>query len=708
MPRTRFVALFVLSLSCPSVRAQDEGRPPTSLYDPRLGEVRRAAVSWDNRRGPTRGVIDQVAIVPDVPSFFQAIAAWDDVTWFPILIEDAELTPKFLRAFRPAKVVRFPSRAPAIAPKALWDVAVYAAGAAWEADQVGPPEIGAPRDPQNPLRSASTPKGDRPPLWLAPTPPGVVVTHPESPALAGAVALAAGRFQPLLRWEPQIAPGARIGEEEARRLTLGLETALADVTPRFANLRDDCDFLTLAAPYPDRFVLGGGGLRAGVAALDDFIGRDRETLRRWAYTGRLMGDPSESVYRAMCSLFLQPQSAFLFDTYDEADPDFQPYSMRFTPRRLPRDLKVTVVAREKADAQGWHRALDPINPYGLVIVNSSGASPRLFTLASGTLGTAGDVPPTVPAVVIVNHSTSAMEPSRADTFAGAWLAGGAYIYFGSLNEPYIQSFHPPSLVAALLAEELPIAAAVRMTMEENPIFGGPWRLHLLGDPLFRLDARAARTPRHVSFAPTESWPAYGEEPPPAAGASDADRLAWLAKATLIHAARGEGAPTPAMMDALAGVRRDALAPPARPILDGLRIDALPRSGERAPDILARLAAIPPAEAGPRVTRAVLSARVAALRRAIDTRDWNAALATWGEIHRSDLAHEMKVPINQDMGAFAERVGRLTLWRNRVRDALQGAADSLDSQSLRQELGRGQGGKPAPDAKAPGVGRSIRR
>ena len=45
------------------------------------------------------------------------------------------------------------------------------------------------------------PRGRRGPPALGPTPPGVVLSAPDSPMLAGAVALAAGRFQPLVRWD---------------------------------------------------------------------------------------------------------------------------------------------------------------------------------------------------------------------------------------------------------------------------------------------------------------------------------------------------------------------------------------------------------------------------------------------------------------------------------------------------------------------------
>src|SRR5487761_1950848 len=41
-------------------------RPQSSLFDPRLDELRRASVIWDQRTGPARSVVDVVCLVPDV------------------------------------------------------------------------------------------------------------------------------------------------------------------------------------------------------------------------------------------------------------------------------------------------------------------------------------------------------------------------------------------------------------------------------------------------------------------------------------------------------------------------------------------------------------------------------------------------------------------------------------------------------------------
>jgi len=71
-----------------------------------LSSLRRAADSWRQLLEQRRLVIDQVCLVPDVSSFLEAIAAWDERHFFPILIDEPHWVLPFLRAFRPARVVR--------------------------------------------------------------------------------------------------------------------------------------------------------------------------------------------------------------------------------------------------------------------------------------------------------------------------------------------------------------------------------------------------------------------------------------------------------------------------------------------------------------------------------------------------------------------------------------------------------------------------
>ena len=80
---------------------------PLRLSDARLGSLRLAADAWRRSTSPKRQAVDQVCLVPDVAAFMEAIALWDFGHFFPILIDEPAWTLPFLRAYRPARVVRF-------------------------------------------------------------------------------------------------------------------------------------------------------------------------------------------------------------------------------------------------------------------------------------------------------------------------------------------------------------------------------------------------------------------------------------------------------------------------------------------------------------------------------------------------------------------------------------------------------------------------
>ncbi len=80
---------------------------PTRLDDPRLRWLRDAVGHWQQSLAGTRVVVDQVCLVPDVPAFLDAISLWDERHFFPVLIDDPTWVLPFLRAFRPARVVRY-------------------------------------------------------------------------------------------------------------------------------------------------------------------------------------------------------------------------------------------------------------------------------------------------------------------------------------------------------------------------------------------------------------------------------------------------------------------------------------------------------------------------------------------------------------------------------------------------------------------------
>ncbi len=453
--------------------------PALSLYDKRLSDLRIASVSWLMRQGPKRQVVDVVCLVPDEPTFLEAIGLWDSAHAFPILIEDTEHTLRFLRAFQPSKVVRYTrqEKPGENTPDETWDNAVSAVGRSW-------------RNADPDQKEAAIPRGDAVPTGLGPTPPGVVVSKPTSASLAGAVALAAGRFQPLLRWEPGRSRAEKPLLEDAIKMCLDLESRVSALAPKHGSLGDDCDFLTLAGDWPRRYHIPEGP-KAGEASFDDLLGRVPGPFSRWAYVGRLQDDARLSVYQAMCSLFLQPDSALLFNGYDEKEQPWSDYQMTRAARRLGEVLPVSERSGpEQAGLSGWRHSFDPINRHGLVLINSSGGG-EMFNTRNGQ-GHTKDVPMSVPAALLVIHSYSAIDPDDASTIAARWLLNGAFLYFGSLNEPYLQAFRTPTLEADLLVEGLPMGAVVRKLIDEDPQFGSPWRLHLLGDPLYRIDPKAAK------------------------------------------------------------------------------------------------------------------------------------------------------------------------------------------------------------------------
>jgi hypothetical protein len=729
--RSRILNRFVRIIGGRTQNAEADVLPagPSRLADPRLSSLRKAAESWRGATGPKRLVVDQVCLVPDEVAFLEAIAAWDERSYFPILIDEPAWTLPFLRAFRPARVVRYARRARTtkawidggslLSPDdrdERWLRANVAVSRAWS----GPSDSGR-----------VLPAANLPPRWLKDRPPGLVLAEPQAPMLAGAVALAAGRFQPLARLPLNAGGPLRIGEsaqtwrfgdvlsvEQAWRLARAVEARVASVFDRYDQLGDDCDFLTIAGdwPYLYSFETGDGPLR-GRYAVDDLLGRGfkpgerggwwNQTRQRWAYAGRLLGDPAASVARAMGALFLQPESAILWNTHDGGRP-WSEYEMVQSAaefeRIIPGAGAIVHRAGGQADLAGWHRAVDPINPYRLVLFNSWGG-PDWFAISGGA-GRPADLPRGDPAAVAMIHSFSAADPTDYQTIAGRWLAQGAFVYFGSVNEPFLPAFRTPRLVAELMVAGVPFVAALRQG--EGEMFGFPWRLVYLGDPLYRFE-NDVRTNDAVSteslgrMAPSAwrqiapeyaTWPvaeiaAPAAEPiGPAAGRvspSEDDRLGWCVDAAIgeltgrrtSRSVDSSAATRPPprrsdWRDVVTNIRRDRLARPLRPAFDELLIDALGEAGLCEP-LMKRLALIPPSEAGSRVWQALENCAMQRLARMVEDgekgRRLGRALVLWDEVMGLSWPGNSRFP-----SQFTERVSALAwddsarrrLWLDRLR------------------------------------------
>jgi hypothetical protein len=533
-------------------------------------------------------VVDQVCLVADVADFFEAIAAWDERHFFPILIDEPAWTLPFLRAFRPRRVVRFRSvagrhaatasaspRTPA-AQLVVWQAALRAVARAWCGPSV--PDAGL------------APAGAAP-RWLGPTPPGLVLSAPESSMLAGAVALAAGRFEPLVHLHPDawaLSSGRDSPHDDhvddplslaqAWQFARHIEARVSAVSPHHDQLGDDCDFLTIAGNWPFRYINDGErGPARGIHALDDLLGRALEGnpspdglgryRRRWAFAGRLLGDPAASVARAMAALFLEPGQMLLWDTYD-ASPPWTEYSLAPAAATLGRVVPglgpIVYRSGGAADLASWHGLIGPGHQMGLVWINSSGG-PSTFSIAGGP-GRAADLPGGFPCAVVMIHSFSAADPLDPRTLAGRWLAQGAFVYYGSVDEPFVEAFRTPSLVAEFCAAGAPLVAALRQG--ELEAFGRPWRLIYLGDPLYSLPRRSIAL--GVTLADSGTPPAWppaaadsGGNQPERLGESDArssspDRMSpadWQKVATeyaswpVLEIARHRMTPRPARTDA---------------------------------------------------------------------------------------------------------------------------------------------------------------
>ena len=636
-----------------------------ALNDPIFAPIRNASTTWDLRSGPDRAVVDQVCLVPDLPTFFQAIAAWDQGHCFPILFDDVESSFRFIRAFQPARIIRHPRAADPIAPGQLWDRAVEAVAKSWSIEG-------------NP--AAYKPRGDEVPDGLGPTPPGVVLSSPVAPMLAGAVALAAGRFQPLIRLDDARTFDTILTQIEADSFREEVAEKVRAKIRRFEALGDGCDFLTLGGDWPYRYRDA-----KGEEAMDDRIGRIAGPEERWAFAGRLLGDSKESVYRAMCSLFLQPESALMFNGYDESKSPWSDYSMRIAAQQLSGTLPTSQVAGPKlANLEGWHEGFDPANRFGLVLINSHG-EPSVFNIQGGPASTA-DVPMTVPSSVYMIHSFSAANPKDPSTIAGRWLANGAFVYFGAMNEPYLQAFRSPRLIADLVGDHLPLSVVLWSTRVER--FGQPWRMVYLGDPLYRIKERS-KAPRIARWEPSATWPAYAGSPRPPV-ADDAELLAWSLKSALAGLQRdpaGEatgGEP----VDALLGLRRDRLPATLRPVYDALLTDLLINARKRSL-LKTKIAGIPEVDRSPLLRRTYETILAIDLNYALSSKDGPKARAAWSDLIQADVLRQFKEQSTARVGQFHDSPARRTEWAKLLRSTLQSREKSPEAGTIRDELKRVQ-------------------
>jgi hypothetical protein len=136
--------------------------------------------------------------------------------------------------------------------------------------------------------------------------PGVVVTHEQDPAWPAALALAAGRLQPILWAEtPKVPrdPNSYFPAQDAEAFCTEIERGVSSLGLKWRDTGDTIEGVTLCLNVPARIEIDSKTF----AATTDRVGRLKEggvgPLRRWAWSGQIIGSPSQAAYRAMSALF---------------------------------------------------------------------------------------------------------------------------------------------------------------------------------------------------------------------------------------------------------------------------------------------------------------------------------------------------------------------------------------------------------------------
>ncbi len=458
------------------------------------------------------GVTPVLVLVPDERSFVAALALWSGPATpdaqrprperFPILIDDGswrsrERVARFARAFAPEAIVRFSAPADFDWPEpraAREATMVRAVAGAWGVRAEG--------------KTGADALGELGAGWRAAgfAPVGLSVMHADDAAWVGALALAAGRgLVPVLLSDAERPPSGEAPMSMERLLALDKAVRAAARASGFIfdGAGDDLDAVVLGLSCSTRVTVGPGELapkgpgpfamvKPEPLALTDLIGRDLPGAvdRRWAWSGQLVGSSAQGAYNAMSALFLTTSSVAGFDGYEDKG-GFAAYAMAPALAAF-RDagLRTRLLSERGRTTAAWRAMVSRGLDSGLVLLTTSGMA-SFFELQGGGGGGGGkllpgDVPLLArPAAAHVVHSFSAQNPWNRWTIGGRWIDRGAYVYVGSVHEPFLSAFVPTGALAQRLLAGAPIGASARV--DGMP----PWRVAVLGDPLVTIGRAGA-------------------------------------------------------------------------------------------------------------------------------------------------------------------------------------------------------------------------
>jgi len=419
-------------------------------------------------------IVPIVVIVENADSYLFAISNWEGMVRFPILWDDGtpnshEDIARFVRAFNPEQVLRITGET----------------DSPWVGDRDAKQRVFedtlsmAVDESVGDWKKAFDALADRELIS-----PGMVVTDVTDPAWTAAIALCAGRIQPIAfvtkPTSPSVIPISMLHADELER---SIERA-ANLSGRsWDEVGDDIDAITLAMNT-------GTMIKEGKLSLTDRLGRTEASGsgNRWAWCGQIIGTESRSVYQAMCSLFLSIDQGFVWDGYTSKQPWAQYDGTEAGKTLSSQSLDVEVHDQPKYTLNDWKlRMVRPIGEASvddssgalLMLMNSKGHS-NVFDLPGSVdgQGKPGHLPMmNVPTALHIVHSFSLQRPIARTSVGGRFIERGVYVYAGSVDEPYLNAFVPTPSIARRLAGSLAFAAAIHF--DDNQV----WKITVLGDPL---------------------------------------------------------------------------------------------------------------------------------------------------------------------------------------------------------------------------------
>lgn len=417
-------------------------------------------------------LLNRVVLVPDEATYADELAKWSPSGRWPVLFEDDFLAPMFIRRFQPARIIvresvgALPGKIQE--RREQLEVIVKSAWGGSEKSQS--------------LMSLFQQQGF--------VPPGVVIASTEDPAWTAAVALAAGRGQPLLWLDDDYGlPGAALNEIRGFALKNQIEEAITELGLVYAGLGEGIETITLCRslagrvqlklpedqtlPVPEQY-------RSGPYAITDFLGRNQD-WKRDAFTGWIFGDEKRCAYVAMCSLFLQRHSFDLFNSYDPNGAR-KPYAMGPVAEILTqRGYEVRHREASKFKRSDWAQLLTTGFSCDVLMMNSHGGGSN-FHLSDGSAQVL-DVPlHNLPVAVHLIHSWSMVNPADSAVVSGRWLDHGAYAFVGAMHEPLLYAFMTPTTLGERFYGMVPLLIAARW-WDTDGMFSRPWRVNTFGDPL---------------------------------------------------------------------------------------------------------------------------------------------------------------------------------------------------------------------------------